>query len=210
MTGRRLLDRVVLQGDSPVVAPRLLGTILERPEEGTAVRIIEVEAYDEDDPASHTFRGRTARNAVMFGPAGHAYVYFTYGMHWCMNVVTGPDGHGQAVLLRAAEVVDGEAVLRARRGDRVRDRDLLRGPARLASALGIDGALGGVDLLDPTSPVQLAEDGFGVPTVATGPRVGVRLAADRPWRFWIEGHPQVSRYVRHRRADESDGTRPGA
>ncbi|MGC4791468.1 DNA-3-methyladenine glycosylase [Micromonospora sp. DT178] len=164
------------------------------------VRITEVEAYagTAGDPASHAHRGRTPRNAVMFGPAGHAYVYFTYGMHWCMNVVTGPDGEASAVLLRAGEVVDGVEAARARRPAVRRDVDLARGPARLCAALGIDRSAYGRWLLGD-GPVRLRPADAPVPAdaVAAGPRVGVTGAHDVPWRFWIAGDPTVSAYRRH-------------
>ncbi|MFI7491061.1 DNA-3-methyladenine glycosylase [Micromonospora echinaurantiaca] len=167
---------------------------------GVTVRITEVEAYagTAGDPASHAHRGRTPRNAVMFGPAGHAYVYFTYGMHWCVNVVTGPAGEAAAVLLRAGEVVDGLAVARARRPAVRRDVDLARGPARLCAALGIDRSAYGTHLLGD-GPVRLRPGDAPVPAdaVAAGPRVGVTGAHDVPWRFWIAGDPTVSAYRRH-------------
>jgi DNA-3-methyladenine glycosylase len=168
---------------------------------GVTVRLTEVEAYAGTgaDPASHAHRGRTARNAVMFGPAGFAYVYFTYGMHWCMNVVTGAEGTASAVLLRAGEVVSGLDVARARRPAIRRDVDLARGPARLCATLGIDRDAYGVDLLDGAGPVRLAPPARPVAraAVATGPRVGVTGAHDLPWRFWIAGDPTVSAYRRH-------------
>ncbi|MEU9509668.1 DNA-3-methyladenine glycosylase [Micromonospora sp. NPDC048170] len=164
------------------------------------VRITEVEAYagTAGDPASHAHRGRTPRNAVMFGPAGHAYVYFTYGMHWCMNVVTGSDGEASAVLLRAGEVVDGVEAARARRPAVRRDVDLARGPARLCAALGVDKSVYGRWLLGD-GPVRLRPVDVPVPehAVAAGPRVGVTGAHDVPWRFWIAGDPTVSAYRRH-------------
>ncbi|MFV2114890.1 DNA-3-methyladenine glycosylase [Micromonospora sp. LOL_025] len=164
------------------------------------VRITEVEAYagTAGDPASHAHRGRTPRNAVMFGPAGHAYVYFTYGMHWCVNVVTGPDGEASAVLLRAGEVVDGIEAARARRPAVRRDVDLARGPARLCAALGVDKSAYGRWLLGD-GPVRLRPAEAPVPgeAVAAGPRVGVTGAHDVPWRFWIAGDPTVSAYRRH-------------
>ncbi|MDH6461186.1 DNA-3-methyladenine glycosylase [Micromonospora sp. A200] len=167
---------------------------------GVTVRITEVEAYagTAGDPASHAHRGRTPRNAVMFGPAGHAYVYFTYGMHWCMNVVTGPDGEAAAVLLRAAEVVDGLEAARARRPAVRRDVDLARGPARLCATLGIDRSAYGQDLLGD-GPVRLRPAVAPVPeaAISAGPRVGVTGAHDVPWRFWITGDPMVSSYRRH-------------
>ncbi len=170
--------------------------------EGTvAVRLTEVEAYDgPTDPGSHAYRGQTPRNAVMFGPAGFLYVYFTYGMHFCMNVVAGPEGQPSAVLLRAGEVIEGIELARIRRNQpasKRTDRDLARGPARLCVALGIGREGNGTDLLAKTSPIELLNGpGFdGVP--ATGPRVGLREAADRPWRFWIPDDPTVSPYRPH-------------
>ncbi|MGN9812922.1 DNA-3-methyladenine glycosylase [Micromonospora sp. BQ11] len=179
----------LLAGPVVPAARGLLGCTLTAND--VTVRITETEAYagTAGDPASHAYRGRTARNAVMFGPSGHAYVYFTYGMHWCMNVVTGPDGEASAVLLRAGEVVDGLDVARERRPAVRRDVDLARGPARLCAALGIDRAAYGVDLLgDGPVPAD---------AVAAGPRVGVTGAHDVPWRFWIDGDPTVSAYRRH-------------
>ncbi|NYE38192.1 DNA-3-methyladenine glycosylase [Nocardioides cavernae] len=172
------------EGDPLEVAPRLLGAVLTHG--GVSVRLTEVEAYaGPADPGSHAYRGRTPRNAVMFGPPGHLYVYFVYGMHHCANLVTGPDGDPGAVLLRAGEVVDGLDVARARRPG-VRDRELARGPARLCRTLGIDLADNGVR-------PQLAR-GTPAGDISTGPRVGLRHAADRPWRFWITGDPTVSTY----------------
>lgn len=182
----------LLSGPVLDVAPRLLGAVVRHGE--VAVRLTEVEAYDgAHDPGSHAFRGRSPRNAVMFGPPGHLYVYFTYGMHHCANVVTGVEGTASAVLLRAGEVVEGYDVARARRGG-VPDRDLARGPARLCQALGLALADNGVDLA--AGPVTLEADEVPprLDRVATGPRVGLRQAADRPWRFWLEGEPTVSPY----------------
>lgn len=167
---------------------------------GVTVRITEVEAYagTAGDPASHAYKGRTPRNAVMFGPAGHLYVYFTYGMHWCANVVTGVEGEASAVLLRAGQVIAGHDLAAARRRSTV-ERDLARGPARLCQALGIDGKMYGVDLLAPDSPVRLKPPTKPVSPsqIAAGPRVGVTGAHDREWRFWIAGDPTVSAYRRH-------------
>ena len=177
------------------VAPALLGARLVAG--GVTVRLTEVEAYaGQDDPGSHAFRGRTPRTAVMFGPAGHAYVYFTYGMHWCINVVTGLEGVASAVLLRAGEVVDGLDVARERRPG-VKDRELCRGPARTTRTLGITGDQDGVDLLSASSPVRLlpALAAAEPSEVRTGPRVGVGGAGgDFPWRFWLDGEPTVSIY----------------
>jgi DNA-3-methyladenine glycosylase len=193
-------------GDVLDVAPRLLGSVLRHGE--VAVRVTEVEAYDgPGDPGSHAANGRTARNAVMFGPPGHLYVYFTYGMHHCCNVTVAPEGSASAVLLRAGEVVDGLDLARSRRG-RSTDRDLARGPARLCQALGIDLTHNGTDLT--AGPLTLVP-GRAPEAVVTGPRVGLRHAADRPWRFWSEGDPTVSTYrpavVRPRR--RAPAQRPG-
>ncbi|MET7970677.1 DNA-3-methyladenine glycosylase [Micromonospora sp. NPDC005305] len=188
----------LLAGPVVPAARALLGCRLTG--HGVTVRITEVEAYagTAGDPASHAHRGRTPRNAVMFGPAGHAYVYFTYGMHWCVNVVTGPDGEASAVLLRAGEVVDGLDVARERRPAVRRDTDLARGPARLCAALGIDRSVYGADLLGD-GPVRLRPPLAPVPeaAVTAGPRVGVTGAHDVPWRFWIGDDPTVSAYRRH-------------
>ena len=195
-----VLRRFRLDGPVLDVAPTLLGMVVRSTtDEGSVgVRITEVEAYDgPNDPGSHSYRGQTARNAVMFGPPGFLYVYFTYGMHYCMNVVVGPGNHPAAVLLRAGEVVEGGELARSRRGAAVRDRDLARGPARMCVALGIGRDGNGTDLLVKGSPIQLlAGPGFdGTPL--TGPRVGLREAADWPWRFWIPGDPTVSPYRPH-------------
>jgi DNA-3-methyladenine glycosylase len=192
---------VLLEGPVLEVAPLLLGAILRHGE--VACRLTEVEAYDgPNDPGSHAFRGPTPRNAVMFGPAGHLYVYFTYGMHFCCNVVCGPDGAASAVLLRAGEVVAGVEAARERRTAARADRDLARGPARLCQALAIGRDQNGHDLSTPPLTLTL-EPGTSVPEVRTGPRVGLRAAADRPWRFWIPDEPTVSTYrpatVRNRR-----------
>ena len=183
-----------LTGPVEQVAPTLLGARLVHGD--VAVRLTEVEAYaGEADPGSHAYRGPTPRTQVMFGRAGVAYVYFSYGMHWCINVVTGVEGVASAVLLRAGEVVAGADRARERRPG-ARDRDLARGPARLTKALGIDRDQNGIDLLDPSSSLRLvpgaAVDGGAV---RSGPRVGVAGAgAPTPWRFWIAGEPTVSAY----------------
>ncbi len=195
-----LLDGPVLE-----VAPRLLGATLRRasPEGVVAVRLTEVEAYaGADDPGSHAFRGRTDRTAVMFGPAGRLYVYFTYGMHHCCNVVVGEEGTAAAVLLRAGEVVEGLELARARRarpdGRLPPDRDLARGPARLCRTLAIDRSLDGAPLddgADVRGRVSLSPGpAVGRGSVSTGPRVGLRGAPDRPWRFWLTGEASVSTY----------------
>ena len=194
-----LLPREFLNRPAPEVAPGLLGCVLEHesPEGLVAVRLTEVEAYNgEEDPASHAYRGRTPRNAVMYGPAGYAYVYFTYGMHFCVNVSCMPPGTASAVLIRAGQVIAGEELARRRRPARGPDRDLARGPARLCQALGIDRALNGADFCDPASPLRLRTRSSSVEkqTICTGPRVGVSAGATVPWRFWLDGEPSVSVY----------------
>ncbi len=154
-------------------------------------RLVEVEAYmGQDDPASHAFRGPTPRASIMFGPAGHLYVYLSYGMHHCANVVCGPDGTAAAVLLRAATVTAGEALVRSRRGPAPRPVRLLSGPGNLCRGLAIGGADNGADLCGP-GRVHL-EKALEPVAVSTGPRVGISRAADLPLRFWWTGHPAVS------------------
>jgi DNA-3-methyladenine glycosylase len=181
----------------------LLGcTLSHRTPDGTVtVRLTEVEAYaGEADPASHAWRGRTPRNEVMFGPAGFLYVYLSYGMHFCGNVVVGTEGSAAAVLLRAGAVVGGEEVARARRGPAVKPYALGRGPANLMQALGIDRGHDGAHLL-AGGPLLLEHHGPVAPDrVRTGPRVGISRAADVPWRFWLDGEPSVSAYRRSPRA----------
>jgi DNA-3-methyladenine glycosylase len=194
---------------SVTVAPELLGCVLEhQTADGlVAVELTEVEAYaGASDPASHAYRGKTARNAVMFGPPGHAYVYFTYGMYFCVNLVCARNGSASAVLLRAGRVIAGEDLARARRAKRTKGkapvsfRDLARGPGRLCLALDIDRSLDGTDVCVPDSPLRVrwpearATDRSAEIKVASGPRVGVSSAAEIPWRFWIEGEPTVSVY----------------
>ena len=198
----------VLAGPVLEVAPLLLNATLRHG--GVAVRLTEVEAYaGADDPGSHAYRSRTPRNAVMFGPPGRLYCYVTYGMHVCCNVVCGPEGSASAVLLRAGEVVSGLDLARSRRPGSS-DRDLARGPARLCRALGIDLSDNGTDLA--TGPVVLQ---LGTPpeAVSTGPRVGLRAAAERPWRFWATGERSVSTYrpaaPLRRREDPGLGSGPG-
>ncbi|SDD07055.1 DNA-3-methyladenine glycosylase [Nocardioides lianchengensis] len=179
----------VLAGPVEQVAPRLLGAHLTHA--GVTVRLTEVEAYAGPlDPGSHAYRGRTRRNAAMFGPAGRLYCYFTYGMHVCCNVVTGDEGDPGAVLLRAGEVVAGVDLARERRPGST-DRDLARGPARLCRALAVGLEHDGVDLV--SGPVHLVPS-KPAGAVSTGPRVGLRGAPDRPWRYWIAGEPSVSSY----------------
>lgn len=182
------------------VARQLLGCQLwsSDPEGDVAVRLVEVEAYrGGDDPASHCYRGRTERNGVMFGPAGNLYVYFVYGMHFCINVVCMTDGVAGAVLLRAGELVEGVELARSRRPAVRKDVQLASGPARLAGALGVGREHNGLDLTSPDSSIQLHQ-GTSVDEddVRSGPRVGVATAMDVPWRSWVDGSPAVSSYRR--------------
>lgn len=181
----------------PETARRLLGW--EVSANGVTIRLTEVEAYagTGEDPASHAHRGPTPRTQVMFGPAGRAYVYFVFGMHWCLNIVCGPEGEASAVLLRAGEVVDGVEIARERRGGS--DRELARGPARLVKALGIGPDANGTSMMDGTGPLLLKPPTRPVTPdqIVAGPRVGVAGAHDVPWRFSIAADPTVSTYRRH-------------
>jgi DNA-3-methyladenine glycosylase len=192
---RSFFDRPVLE-----VAPDLLGRlVVHRTEDGdVTARLTEVEAYDgPNDPGSHAFRGRSKRNGTMFGPPGHVYVYFTYGMHYCMNLVCGPPGLPTGILLRAAEITDGAELARKRRPTAKSDRELARGPARLVEALGVTRGDDGADICGD-GPLTV-HHGTAAPKelTRTGPRVGLRDAPDFPWRFWIDGDPTVSVYRPH-------------
>ncbi|MDG4863337.1 DNA-3-methyladenine glycosylase [Streptomyces sp. T-3] len=195
---RSFFDRPVLE-----VAPDLLGRTLVRrtPDGPIELRLTEVEAYaGATDPGSHAYRGRTARNGVMFGPPGHAYVYFTYGMWHCLNLVCGPEGHASGVLLRAGEIIAGAELTRERRQSARNDKELAKGPARLATALDVDRRLDGTDVCaGPRSPLSLLS---GTPTAAdqvrNGPRTGVSGEGGvHPWRFWTANDPTVSPYRAH-------------
>jgi DNA-3-methyladenine glycosylase len=197
--------RAFLSGDAVAIAPALLGARLShRNADGVVtIRLTEVEAYrgNGEDPGSHAFRGRTPRNATMFGEPGHLYAYFTYGMHTCINIVCSPAGEASAVLLRAGEVVEGVELARSRRPSASADRDLARGPARLANALGVVLADDGADLF--SGPFRLTTPDAVSAAAEAGPRVGVSGAggsAAFPWRFWIAGDPTVSVYRRHPRS----------
>jgi DNA-3-methyladenine glycosylase len=195
-----------LEGHALEIAPVVLGGVLttRRPDGTVRLRITEVEAYEgERDPGSHAFRGQTARNAVMFGPAGHLYVYRHLGLHHCVNLVCGPAGQASAVLLRAGEVVSGIDVAMARRNRSGVCRsglDLARGPARLAVAMALDRSDNGADVGSSAGSVSLVMPATPVADVATGPRVGVSGAGGDesrfPWRFWIRDEPTVSAYRR--------------
>lgn len=192
---RSFFDRPVLE-----VAPDLLGRLVvhDTPEGSVTARLTEVEAYDgPNDPGSHAFRGRSKRNGTMFGPPGHVYVYFTYGMHYCMNLVCGPPGMPTGILLRAAEIVDGIDVARKRRPAAKNDRDLARGPARLVEALAVTRADDGADICGTGPLLILHGEPPAKDRIRIGPRVGLRDAPDFPWRFWIDADATVSIYRPH-------------
>ncbi len=199
--------------DPRLVAPDLLGLVLRNGER--AGRIVEVEAYcGAEDPASHTYRGRTARNATMFGRAGLLYVYRSYGLHWCANVVCGRQDEGVAVLLRALQPVAGlEEMRKARTASRrpgappVADRDLCRGPGRLCQALAVEASHDGADLLTGDRGPRIEDDGWRPEAVEQGVRIGIKVAADRAWRWWVAGAPEVSRG--HQAADARRTSLPG-
>jgi DNA-3-methyladenine glycosylase len=212
---------------APRVAHDLVGKVLGRADDGILARIVEVEAYTQDDPACHAYRGLTERTAPLYGPPGHVYCYLNYGMHWLLNVSTGVDGVGEGCLIRAAEPLAGHDAMRMRRGA-VSDRDLLRGPGRLGEAFGLDGTWSGLDLCGeaadprrPTGSLQgravaaaanggcvlfIADDGERPPVDVT-PRTGVAVAADLERRFVVRGSPWASPYKRHPRAGRPTGPR---
>jgi DNA-3-methyladenine glycosylase len=211
--GRSLVPRDFFARPAEQVAPELLGRVLEHETADglVAVEITEVEAYaGEADPASHAWRGRTARNGVMYGPPGHAYVYFTYGMHFCVNLVCLPEGTANAVLLRAGRVIEGEPLARTRRAAAITARDLARGPARLCQALDIDRDLDGADVCGLGSPLRIL---VGSPpaasTIRDGPRIGISRAAEVPWRFWVDGDATVSTFRAHVPRRRPPGATPG-
>ena len=189
--GKRVA-RSFYRRDPREVAPALLNKILVAVD-GRAGRIVEVEAYcGEIDPAAHSYRGKTARNATMFGPPGHMYVYFTYGMHWCANAVCGDVGDGLGVLIRALEPLAGLAQMRAARPRARRDRDLCSGPARLTQAMGITGAQNGVDLVTGAGGFSVVDDGVEANGVASA-RIGITRATDALWRWYIPDNENVSK-----------------
>ena len=193
VAGRRL-PRAFYRRDPREVAPALLNKLLVATD-GRAARIVETEAYCGPlDAAAHSYRGQTPRNAVMFGKPGLLYVYFTYGMHWCGNAVCGEEGEGVAVLLRAAEPVAGLDLMRAARPAAKRDRELCSGPARLCQAFGIARAQDGADLVTADRGLSIVDDGVPPPAdPVVGPRIGIRHAAELPWRWYVRGNPHVSR-----------------
>lgn len=190
----KTLPRAFYRRDSRLVAVALLNKVLVAAD-GRSGRIVETEAYCGPlDPAAHTYRGKTARNATMFGPPGHLYVYFTYGMHWCCNSVCGEVDEGIGVLLRALAPLTGLAAMRAARPKARRDRDLCSGPGRLTQAMGISGVHDGADLVTGEGGFRIVDDGVPPPLdlVPTG-RIGVSQAAHEPWRWYVPGDPNVSR-----------------
>lgn len=196
MAHGRVLPTSFYDRDVLVVARDLLGRVVEsETDDGVvAVRLVEVEAYaGEDDAASHAWRGPTPRTTVMFGPPGRVYVYFTYGMHWCANVVCGPEGRASAVLLRGGEVVDGVELARSRRRPGAAERALASGPANLAACLGLDGSWTGERVTSPRGALRLrAGSPLVDDLVASGPRIGITRATENPWRFRVLGDPHVS------------------
>ena len=184
----------LLSQSSEIVAPRLLGCELVREVDGKTLRgrIVETEAYDQTDAASHSFKGKTPRTDVMFGPPGHLYVYFTYGMHYCCNVVVGPEGHGAAVLIRAVEPLEGaESMSENRRGASPTSENLTNGPAKLCQALQINKTLNGHDL--QTSPLKLMiKPPLAPDQIIQTTRIGISRAADVPWRFYENHNKYVS------------------
>ncbi|HEY3683193.1 MAG TPA: DNA-3-methyladenine glycosylase [Streptosporangiaceae bacterium] len=195
------LPRAFFDRHAEEVAPDLLGRTLihDTPHGTVALRLTEVEAYEgESDPASHAYRGQTPRNTVMYGPPGHAYVYFTYGMHYCVNLVCLGEGTASAVLLRAGEVVEGTDLARVRARPGAPVRDLARGPARLTRALGLTRDDDGTDVCSPSGPLRiLVGEPADASRIRTGPRTGVSTATDIPWRFYLDAEPTVSPYRAH-------------
>jgi DNA-3-methyladenine glycosylase len=188
------MDKFPVFLDQPVdeVVKQLLGCVLVRDVDGQSVmvRIVETESYDQDDEASHAFGGKRIRNAVMFGESGHLYVYFTYGMHYCCNVVTGPEGYGSGVLIRAVEPLQGMAILEQRR--KIQGPNVTNGPAKLTKALGIDGTMNGHDL--HYAPLQLYAAKLQTgESIVSSPRIGISKAKDVHRRYFIADNPFVSR-----------------
>lgn len=184
-----IMDKEFFSQSADQLAPKLLGCRLvhEGPEGIVSGIIVETEAYMQNDAASHSYKGETERTKIMFGPGGHAYVYFTYGMHYCFNVVCGPDGRGEAVLIRALQPVEGVELMQSRRG---RSDNIANGPAKLVQAMGINKQHYGLSLIDGDLRIEPADKAV---SVSCGPRVGISRAVDVPWRFWITDNPHVSK-----------------
>lgn len=184
--------RSLFEQNAPELAQALLGhKLVHKTAEGITSGIIaETEAYSQDDAASHSYRGQTERTKIMFGSGGYAYVYFTYGMHYCFNIVSGPKGHGQAVLIRALEPAEGVELMKHRR-KKEQERELCNGPAKLVQAMGISLADYGKPLFEGNLVIELfSGQKFDI---ASGPRIGIKKETEKPWRFWIKGNDFVSR-----------------
>ncbi len=190
-----MLDKDFFSADAVTLAQKLLGRMLTRksPDGLTSGIIVETEAYSQEDAASHSYRGETERTKVMFGPGGYAYIYFTYGMHYCFNVVSGPAGHGQAVLIRALEPLEGIDIMRQRRAKN-ETKDLCSGPAKLVQAMGITKADYGKPLFTGSLYIKKSsQPAITSDMILSGPRIGIKQAVDAPWRFWVKDNPYVSR-----------------
>lgn len=189
----KILPRSFFEAPPTIVAPQLLNKLFVR-NDGRVGRIVEVEAYTQDDPAAHTFRGLTKRNRTMFGPAGHMYVYFTYGMHWCCNAVCEGEGIGAGVLLRALEPLEGLALMRDARGQSKSDRELCNGPGKLAQAFSVKGEGDGIDLCDPVSAIVIASDGIAPPDdPVVSRRIGLSVSIELPLRWYVPGSRYISK-----------------
>ena len=182
-----------LSGDPDSVAKRLLGCYINRSlgNKKIVCKIVETEAYDQLDPASHSYRGMTPRNSIMFGEAGYLYVYFSYGIHYCMNVVTGVEGHASAVLIRAVEPISGLDAIRANRPNISKERMLTNGPGKVCQALAVDLDFNGHDLTRQPLTLTLRSR-LASSQIVIGPRIGITKAADVPWRFFVKDNPYVS------------------
>lgn len=202
------LGRQFFNRDAVIVARELLGKVLVVGE--CSGRIVETEAYRPDDPASHSFRGETPRNRVMFGDPGHLYVYFTYGMHHCANVVTGPRGDGSAVLIRAVEPVKGMDRMRERRAAARRDADLTNGPAKVCQAFALDLADNGIDLVTAASHRIVSEGGASLRPTGVSPRVGISVGRDRHWRFFVTDSAYIGKAPRYEADSSHRGRRTPA
>lgn len=191
---KRIVDRGLFEGSSVDIAPRLLNKLFVA---GDCVgRIVEVEAYEgQGDMASHAYRNKTPRNEVMFGPPGFLYVYFTYGMHYCMNIVCRPEGEASAILIRALEPLEGIEEMQSRRPPKAQGiKQLTSGPAKLCQALDIRGDSNGIDLCHKNAHLYLADDGMAPPKdPLTGPRIGITRGLEHQWRWWLKGNPYVSK-----------------